>query len=49
MDINARGVMFSDQAAARQIIAEKHGGSIINIASIAALNGVSAQLMAYCA
>ncbi|MGH2609993.1 MAG: SDR family NAD(P)-dependent oxidoreductase [Tepidiformaceae bacterium] len=49
MDINGKGVMFSDQAAANQMIAEKHGGSIINIASIAALNGVSSQLMAYCA
>ena len=49
MDINGKGVMFSDQAAATQIIAEGHGGSIINIASIAALNGVSPVLMAYCA
>lgn len=49
MDINGKGVMFSDQAAATQIISEGHGGSIINIASIAALNGVSPMLMAYCA
>ena len=49
MDINGKGVVFSNQAAARQMIAEGHGGSIINIASIAALNGVSPMLMAYCA
>jgi len=48
-DINGKGVMFSNQAAARQMIAEGHGGAIINIASIAALNGVSPTLMAYCA
>jgi NAD(P)-dependent dehydrogenase (short-subunit alcohol dehydrogenase family) len=49
LDINGKGVMFSNQAAARQMIAEGHGGAIINIASIAALNGVSPTLMAYCA
>ena len=49
MDINGKGVVFSNQSAARQMIAEGHGGSIINIASIAALNGVSPMLMAYCA
>lgn len=49
MDINGKGVLLSVQAAARQMIAEKHGGAIINIASIAALNGVSPNLMAYCA
>ncbi len=49
MDINGKGVMFSNQAAARQMIAEGHGGAIINLASIAALNGISPNLMAYCA
>jgi len=49
MAINGRGVMLSNQAAARQMIAEGHGGSIVNLASIAALNGVSPTLMAYCA
>jgi NAD(P)-dependent dehydrogenase (short-subunit alcohol dehydrogenase family) len=49
LDINGKGVMFSNQAAARQMIAEGHGGAIVNIASIAALNGVSPNLMAYCA
>jgi NAD(P)-dependent dehydrogenase (short-subunit alcohol dehydrogenase family) len=49
MAINGRGVMLSNQAAARRMIAEGHGGSIINLASIASLNGVSPTLMAYCA
>lgn len=48
MDINAKGVLFSDQAAARQMIAEGHGGAIVNIASQAALNA-SPNLTAYCA
>lgn len=48
LDINAKGVMMSDQAAARQMMAEGHGGAIINIASVAALNP-STTLMAYCA
>ena len=47
--VNGKGVMFANQAAARQMIAEGHGGAIVNIASIAALNGVSPTLMAYCA
>lgn len=47
--VNGKGVMFATQAAARQMIAEGHGGAIVNIASIAALNGVSPTLMAYCA
>lgn len=49
MAINGRGVMLTDQAAARQMIAQGEGGSIINLASIAALNGISPTLMAYCA
>lgn len=49
MAVNGRGVMLSNQAAARQMIAEGHGGAIVNIASIAALNGISPTLMAYCA
>jgi NAD(P)-dependent dehydrogenase (short-subunit alcohol dehydrogenase family) len=49
MAVNGRGVMLSNQAAARQMILEGHGGSIVNLASIAALNGVSPTLMAYCA
>lgn len=48
MDINGRGVLFADQAAARQMIAEGHGGVIVNIASVAAINP-SPTLTAYCA
>ena len=48
MDINGKGVLLSDQAAARQMIAEGHGGAIVNIASVAALNA-SPNLTAYCA
>lgn len=48
MDINGKGVLFSDQAAARQMIAEGHGGAIVNIASVAALNPAP-SLTAYCA
>ena len=48
MNINLRGVFFSDQAAARQMLAEGHGGAIINIASVAAINA-SSTLTAYCA
>lgn len=48
MDTNGKGVLFSDQAAARQMIAEGHGGAIVNIASVAALNPAP-SLTAYCA
>ena len=48
MNINARGVLYSDQAAARQMMREGHGGAIVNIASVAALNA-SPTLTAYCA
>jgi glucose 1-dehydrogenase len=48
MNINARGVLYSDQAAARQMMAEGHGGAIVNIASVAAINA-SPALTAYCA
>lgn len=49
MSINGLGVVLSTQAAARQMIKEGHGGAIVNLSSIAALNGVSPNLMAYCA
>ncbi|MBA4181524.1 MAG: hypothetical protein C0506_13120 [Anaerolinea sp.] len=48
MDINGKGVFFTDQAVARQMIAQGGGGAIINIASVAALNP-SPTLTAYCA
>jgi 2-dehydro-3-deoxy-D-gluconate 5-dehydrogenase len=38
IDINLKGVVFYSQAAARQMVAAKQGGRIINIASIDALH-----------
>jgi NAD(P)-dependent dehydrogenase (short-subunit alcohol dehydrogenase family) len=49
MAVNGRGVMLTNQFAARQMIAQSEGGSIINLSSIAAWNGISPTLMAYCA
>lgn len=49
MTINGLGVVLSTQAAAREMIKQGHGGAIVNLSSIAALNGVSPNLMAYCA
>jgi NAD(P)-dependent dehydrogenase (short-subunit alcohol dehydrogenase family) len=48
MDINGKGVFFTDQAVARQMIAQGGGGTIVNIASVAALNPAP-TLTAYCA
>ena len=48
IDINLKGVFFSNQAAALQMIAEGHGGAIVNIASQAALRPAP-SLTAYCA
>ncbi|KQM57412.1 short-chain dehydrogenase [Agreia sp. Leaf210] len=39
MDINARGTLFAMQHAARAMIAQKTGGTIVNIASMAAKAG----------
>lgn len=49
MTVNGLGIVLSTQAAAREMIKEGHGGAIINLSSIAALNGLSANLMAYSA
>lgn len=38
LDINLKGAFFHAQAAARQIIAERHEGAIVNIASIDGLH-----------
>ncbi|GCE21448.1 SDR family NAD(P)-dependent oxidoreductase [Dictyobacter kobayashii] len=38
MDINLKGLFFTTQAAAREMVNEGHGGKIINIASIDALH-----------
>ncbi len=38
LDVNLTGVMISAREAAKQMIAEGHGGTIVNFASIAAFN-----------
>jgi meso-butanediol dehydrogenase / (S,S)-butanediol dehydrogenase / diacetyl reductase len=48
MAVNARGILLSYQAAARQMIRQGHGGKIIGAASIAAHKGFS-LLGHYCA
>lgn len=48
MDVNARGVFFTDQSAARQMIAQGRGGVIVNLASIASFSP-SATALVYCA
>jgi NAD(P)-dependent dehydrogenase (short-subunit alcohol dehydrogenase family) len=46
MDINVKGVFFGAQAAAREMV-ENGGGSIVNMASSAGMNG-SGSTAAYC-
>jgi 2-deoxy-D-gluconate 3-dehydrogenase len=46
MDVNLRGVFFSAQAGAAQMVRQGHGGKIVSIASIMGLVGSAA---AYCA
>ncbi|MCL9817698.1 SDR family oxidoreductase [Natronocalculus amylovorans] len=46
MDINVRGVFFGAQAAGKRLV-ENGGGSIINISSVAGLQG-SADFVTYC-
>ncbi|NUE02199.1 SDR family oxidoreductase [Halorubraceae archaeon YAN] len=46
MDINVRGVFFGAQAAGKRLV-ENEGGSIINISSVAGLQG-SADFVTYC-
>ncbi len=48
LDINLKGTFFGTQAAARRMTQQKEGGRIVNIASIAALQGY-ASLSHYCA
>ncbi len=49
MDVNLRGVFLGAQAAARQMIASKVGGVIINVVSTAGFGGVAPGLAAYVA
>jgi NAD(P)-dependent dehydrogenase (short-subunit alcohol dehydrogenase family) len=47
MDVNVRGVFFGTQYAARKMIEDGRGGSVINLSSVAGLEG-SAQYVTYC-
>ena len=47
MDINAKGVFFGAQAAARRMIENEREGSIINLSSVAGLQG-SGEYPTYC-
>jgi 2-deoxy-D-gluconate 3-dehydrogenase len=49
MDVNLRGVFFSAQAAAQQMVRQGRGGKIVNIASIMGLVGSRISSAAYCA
>ncbi|HLZ27072.1 MAG TPA: glucose 1-dehydrogenase [Chloroflexota bacterium] len=49
LDVNLRGVFFSAQAAAAQMVEEGHGGKIVSIASIMGLVGSVSSSAAYCA
>ncbi len=48
LDVNLKGCFLVAQAAARQMVAQKRGGSIVNVASILGLR-VAAQLAPYVA
>ena len=47
MDVNVRGVFFGTQYAARRMIEDGRGGSVINLSSVAGLEG-SANYVTYC-
>jgi 2-dehydro-3-deoxy-D-gluconate 5-dehydrogenase len=49
LDVNLRGVFFSAQAGAQQMVRQGHGGKIVNIASIMGLVGSTNNSAAYCA
>jgi NAD(P)-dependent dehydrogenase (short-subunit alcohol dehydrogenase family) len=49
LDVNLRGVFFSAQAAASQMVQQGRGGKIVMIASIMGLVGSSTSSAAYCA
>jgi NAD(P)-dependent dehydrogenase (short-subunit alcohol dehydrogenase family) len=47
MDVNVRGVFFGTQYAARRMVEDDRGGSVINLSSVAGLRG-SANYVTYC-
>ncbi len=49
LDVNLRGVFFSAQAGARQMVRQGRGGKIVSIASIMGLVGSATSGVAYCA
>src|ERR1051326_8543050 len=49
MDVNLRGVFFSAQAGARQMVRQGGGGKIVCIASLMGLVGGATSSAAYCA
>ncbi len=49
VDVNLRGVFFSAQAAARQMVRQGRGGKIVNVASIYGLVGSPWNAVAYAA
>jgi NAD(P)-dependent dehydrogenase (short-subunit alcohol dehydrogenase family) len=49
LDVNLRGVFFSAQAGAAQMVRQGHGGKIVCIASIMGLVASAASSVAYCA
>jgi NAD(P)-dependent dehydrogenase (short-subunit alcohol dehydrogenase family) len=49
IDVNLRGVFFSAQAGARQMVRQGNGGKIVCIASIMGLVGGATSSAAYCA
>src|SRR5918912_2655713 len=49
VDVNLRGVFFSAQAGARQMVRQGRGGKIVNIASIMGLVASASSGAAYCA
>lgn len=49
LDVNLRGVFFSAQAGAAQMVRQRRGGKVVCIASIMGLVGAAASGAAYCA
>src|SRR6266851_603817 len=49
LDVNLRGMFFSAQAGAAQMVRQGRGGKIVNIASIMGLVGSATSGVAYCA